>query len=113
MNVKVQDFPEQFQPIIRRLQGAAKTPEVRDTMLVEDDFYNEIMEYEDRVKDALRMKEEERRMKEEERRMKEEALRKQEEAILLMLDSNISKELISQKLDIPLEVIARISRRRK
>ena len=99
MNVKVQDFPEQFQPIIRRLQGAAKTPEVRDTMLVEDDFYNEIMEYEDRVKDALRMKEEERRMK--------------EEAILLMLDSNISKELISQKLDIPLEVIARISRRRK
>ncbi len=73
------------------MQGAAKTQEVRDTMLVEDDFYNEIMEYEDRVKDTLRMKEEE-------RRMKEEALRKKEEAIRLMLDSNISKELISPKL---------------
>ena len=106
MNVKVQDFPKQFQPIIRRLQGATKSKEVRDTMLVEDDFYNEIMEYEDRVKDALRMKEEERRMKEEERRMKE-------EAISLMLDSDISMELISQKLDIPLEMIVEISRKRK
>ncbi len=52
-------------------------------------------------------------MKEEALHKQEEALRMKEEAIRLILDSNISMDLISQKLGISLEVIVEISQKRK
>ena len=73
MNVRVEDFPTNFQPIIRRLQGAVEKKEVRDTMMVEDDFFNEIMEYEQRVELV------EKRLKYEKKRA-DDALLKQESA---------------------------------
>jgi hypothetical protein len=45
MNVKEQDFPEKFQPIIRRLKQAVEVKEVRDVMEIEDDFVKELNEY--------------------------------------------------------------------
>ncbi|MEZ4988609.1 MAG: hypothetical protein R2795_26915 [Saprospiraceae bacterium] len=109
MNVSEIDFPEKFRSIIRRLQAAVQEKEVRDTMTIEDDFIAEINDYEHRIaesekqreealqqkaleqslkeealrrqEEALRKQEEERKQKEEERKQKEEALRKEEEAL--------------------------------
>ncbi len=104
MNVNIDDFPAQFQPIIRRLQVIAGDSEVQETMVVEDDFFNEIQEYEDRLKNALKEKEEERCQKEEERRQKE-------EAILLMLKSGIDKKVIAKEMDLSMEYIENIEKR--
>ena len=104
MNVKVADFPVQFQPIIRRLQAISGDGNVQETMEVEDDFFNEIQEYEDRLTYALKEKEEE-------RRQKEEAIRKQEEAILFMLKSGIDKEVIASQMGLTIEYIESIEKR--
>ena len=129
MNVKEADFPEKFRPIIRRLQLASQEKKVRDIMVVEDDFLNEIQDYEFRIaeseklrkeerrqkEEALKKQEEERRQKEEalkkqdeERRQKEmaqrkqeEALKKQEEAVNLLLKMGMPKEEIIQSLELP------------
>ncbi len=97
MNVNINDFPVRFQPIIRRLQVIAGDSEVQETMVVEDDFFNEIQEYEDRLKDALKEKEEERLQK--------------EEAILLMLKSGIDKNVIAKEMDLSIEYIENIEKR--
>ncbi len=87
-------------------------------MIVEDDFLYEMMEYEKRekrpedklkdandwVKDAIDRAKEEMRLKEEETRLKE-------EAIVMMLENNISVDLISTNLDISLKEIERINNR--
>jgi hypothetical protein len=80
MNVKEQDFPKEFRPIIHRLQKAVQVKEVRDVMEIEDDFIKEIMDYEERVKIQEALVSEERFLKEEAQRKQEEAQRKQEEA---------------------------------
>ena len=49
MNVQELDFPENLRPIIRRLQAAVTEEELREIMIVEDDFISEIQEYEDRI----------------------------------------------------------------
>ena len=119
MNVKEQDFPEKFQPIIRRLKQAVEVKEVRDVMEIEDDFVKELNEYEERVKRQTELYENERKLKEEAQRKQEEAQRKQEEAqrkqeetqrkgeeaILLLLKSGISPHDISEHLKLPLEYI--------
>ena len=94
MNVKEIDFPEQFRPIIRRLQAAAAEKEVQDIMIVEDDFLSEINDYEHRIAES--------------NKQKEEALRKQEEAVKLLLKSGMSKLEISHALQIPMEELDRI-----
>jgi len=38
LNVKEEDFPEKFRPIIRRLKSAASNPEIKRQMKVEDEF---------------------------------------------------------------------------
>ena len=38
LNVKEEDFPEKFRPIIRRLKSAASNPEVKRQMKAEDEF---------------------------------------------------------------------------
>jgi len=37
-----EDYPEKFQPVIRRLMKAISEPAVRDTMQVEDDYLGEL-----------------------------------------------------------------------
>jgi hypothetical protein len=119
MNVKEQDFPIQFRPIIHRLQKAVQVKEVRDVMEIEDDFIKEIMDYEDRVKiqetlvaeerllkeEAQRKQEEAQRKQEEAQRKQEEAQRKQEEAIKLMLKSGINKAIIAEQLQLSITYI--------
>ncbi|MBK8052613.1 MAG: hypothetical protein IPK35_04840 [Saprospiraceae bacterium] len=58
MNVKETDFPEKFRPIIRRLQSATQEQEVRDIMIVEDDFLSELQDYENRIVDERKLREE-------------------------------------------------------
>lgn len=103
MNVKEIDFPEKFRPIIRRLKEATQVKEVRDIMIVEDDFLAELNDYEHQIAESEKQKEEERRLKEEERRLKEDAIRKQEDAIRLLLKMGMSKHEISKSLGISLD----------
>ncbi len=117
MNVKETDFSEKYQPIIRRLQQAVQEKEVRDTMIVEDDFLAEINDYENRIAksqqnehEATRKQEEAVRKQEEAIRKQEEAIRKQEKAILLMLDFGISIEEISKKLKMSEDEIREIEK---
>ena len=102
MNVKEIDFPEKFRPIIRRLQEAAQVKEVRDIMIVEDDFLSELNDYEHRIAESEKQKEEE-------RRQKEEAQRKQEEAIKFLLELGVSKDDIATKLNIPFSDIDKLN----
>ena len=117
MNVKETDFPEKFRPIIRRLQAAVQEKEIRDIMTVEDDFLAELNEYENRIAEETKLKEEALRKQEEAQRKQEEALRKQEEAqrkqeeaqrkqkeaVKLLLSLGVPKEAIAQKLELSLE----------
>jgi hypothetical protein len=119
MNVKETDFPEKFRPIIRRLQGAIQEKDVRNIMIVEDDFLSELNDYENRIADERKQKEEERKLKEEERKLKEEeqklkeeerklkeeALAKQYKAIKLLLKLGMSADEIAAQLNLPLEKI--------
>ncbi|MEZ4988610.1 MAG: hypothetical protein R2795_26920 [Saprospiraceae bacterium] len=79
MNVSEIDFPENFRSIIRRLQAAVQEKEVRDTMTIEDDFIAEINDYEHRIAESEKQREEALQQKALEQSLKEEALRRQEE----------------------------------
>jgi len=46
LNVKEEDFPEEFRDFIRRLQKAANEPEIRRIMDIEDEIIEEIREFE-------------------------------------------------------------------
>jgi DNA-binding NarL/FixJ family response regulator len=96
MNVKETDFPEKFRPIIRRLQAAIQEKEIQDIMTVEDDFLSELNEYENRIAEATKQKEEAQRKQEEERKQKEEAIK-------LLLSLGLPKEEIARKLRLSLE----------
>ncbi|MFZ1750607.1 MAG: hypothetical protein WAU01_10460, partial [Saprospiraceae bacterium] len=91
LNIKEQDFPSQFHPIIRRLKKAVEVKEVRDVMDIEDDFVKEINEYESRVVKQTALFEEERRQK--------------EEAIVLLLKNGVSPEIISEQLSLPIDFV--------
>ena len=42
LNIKEEDYPEKYRPIIRRLQHAAAEPVVRDQMDIEDEITDEL-----------------------------------------------------------------------
>jgi len=112
LNVKEENYPVQFRHILNRLKQAVQVKEVRDVMELEDEFVKEIHDYEDRITREIRLKEEAQRRQEEaqrkqeeERTQKVEAQRKQVEAILMLLNSGISPEAISNQLQLPLEYI--------
>ncbi|MBV6428101.1 MAG: hypothetical protein KIPDCIKN_02627 [Haliscomenobacter sp.] len=94
--MKETDFPEKFRPIIRRLQAAIQEKEIQDIMTVEDDFLSELNEYENRIAEATKQKEEAQRKQEEERKQKEEAIK-------LLLSLGLPKEEIARKLGLFLE----------
>ena len=108
MNVKETDFPEKFRPIIRRLQSATQEKEVRDIMIVEDDFLSELQDYENRIVDERKLKDEALRKQKEALRKQEEAQRKQEEAIMFLIELGVSKDNIASKLNIPVSDIDRL-----
>jgi hypothetical protein len=58
LNVREDDFPEKYRPIIKRLQNAAAEQTMRNQMEIEDDFVSELVEYERRVEEAEKQKEE-------------------------------------------------------
>ena len=89
--MKETDFPEKFRPIIRRLQAAIQEKEIQEIMTVEDDFLSELNEYENRIAEATKQKEEAQRKQEEERKQKEEAIK-------LLLSLGLPKEEIARKL---------------
>lgn len=54
LNVREEDFPEKFRPIIRRLQQAVEVQEIRDNMEMEDTILEEFEILERRAMDAER-----------------------------------------------------------
>ncbi len=46
LNVKEQDFPEKYRPLIRRLQRAIAEPDVRKTMDIEDEILEDLQDFE-------------------------------------------------------------------
>jgi len=46
LNVKEQDFPEKYRPLIRRLQRAVAEPQVRETMDIEDEILEDLQDLE-------------------------------------------------------------------
>ena len=46
LNVKEQDFPEKYRPLIRRLQRAIAEPHVRETMEIEDEILEDLQDLE-------------------------------------------------------------------
>ncbi len=51
LNLKEEDFPEEFRPIIRRLLQAGQEKEVCDVMIVEDEILDELAELERSIED--------------------------------------------------------------
>ncbi len=91
LNVKEEEIPEKYRPILRRLLEAASEKKVRDGMNAEDEVLSELqtlereIEKERKAKEEAEMREqEERKQKEEERKQKEEE-RKQKEAAIVNL----------------------------
>ena len=111
LNVKEQDFPAKFQPIIRRLKQAVEVKEVRDVMEIEDDFVKEINEYENRVNKQTHLLEEAQRQKEIALRNQEEERRQKEDAILLLWQNGISAERIAEQLNLPLAYVESLNKR--
>jgi DNA-binding NarL/FixJ family response regulator len=70
----------------------------------------ELNDYENRIAEATKQKEEERRQKEEERRQKEEAIRKQEEAVRLLLSLGMPAAEIAQKLGLSLKYVTALEK---
>lgn len=110
MNVKEIEFPEKFRPIFRRLQKAAETKEVRDVMSVEDDFLEEINDYETRLAEAIKKQDDAIRKEQDAIRKEQDAIGKKDEAVKLLLKHKISPEEISQKLGITVEYIMNIGK---
>ena len=108
MNVSELDFPKKFQPIIRRLQAAVQEKDVRDVMFVEDDFLEELRDYEFQINESKKLREEERRQKEEERRLKEEERNYKEAAVKYLYELGTPMKNIAEKLNMPLEEVQRI-----
>ena len=95
LHMKEDDYPEEYQIVLRRLINAIAEQEVRKKMNLEDDMISELesrdraiavwQQKEEKAREELDkeqlQKEEERRQKEEERRQKEEERRKKEQAL--------------------------------
>ena len=128
LNVKEEDFPEKYRPIIRRLQAAAQEKTLRNKMIAEDDYLTEMNEYEEEInelekkvasieeekqklqleKEAQKLLAEQERQKAEQERQKAEQERQKAEkleqekvqTIRLMIEMGIPLQTIQEKLNI-------------
>ena len=80
VDINEADYPKEYRAIIRRLKEALSDPEVRETMIVEDDILSELAERErevelaeKKIKEAEKKAEEAQEKAERERKEKEEA----------------------------------------
>lgn len=80
LNVNENDFPEIYRHIIRRLQTAYQSKEVRAKMNVEDEFLSELQEAERAKEEAENAKKETEQVRKEVLQAKKEAKKAQEEA---------------------------------
>ena len=90
LNVQEEDFPEQFRPIIRRLQKAVEVPEIRDNMEAEDTILEEFENQERRALDAEKIAVEA-QIKE------QEALQREQEALLQIAQEKQRAEQAEQE----------------
>lgn len=81
LNVREEDFPEEFRSIIRRLQQAVEVPEIRDNMEAEDTYLDAFEDQERRALAAEKIAQEERRKAQEERKKAQEERKKNKEAL--------------------------------
>ena len=58
LNVREEDFPPKYRPLIRRLQRAIAEPNVRETMEIEDEILEELQEKEREIEDGRKTIEE-------------------------------------------------------
>jgi hypothetical protein len=79
LNVREEDFPEQFRSIIRRLQEAVEVPEIRDNMEAEDTYLDAFEDQERRAIAAEKIAQEERKKAQEERKKAQEERKKAQE----------------------------------
>jgi len=79
LNVREEDFPEEFRSIIRRLQQAVEVPEIRDNMEAEDTYLDAFEDQERRALAAEKMAQEERQKAQEERKKNKEALEQEKQ----------------------------------
>ena len=79
LNVREEDFPEQFRSIIRRLQKAVEVPEIRDNMEAEDTYLEELENQERRALEAEKIAKEAFKQIAEEKQKTEEAERQIEQ----------------------------------
>lgn len=97
LNVREDDFPEQFRPIIRRLQKAVEVPEIRDNMEAEDTYLEELESQERRALDAERLaKEAFKQVAEEKQRAEQEKQRAEQEKQRAVLAENKIYESIQR-----------------
>lgn len=94
LNVKEDDFPEKYRPIIRRLQKAASEQTMRNKMQLEDDFISELTDYE-RIVDETRKKLDEAEKKAEEEKRKAEEIKEQQEQLKQTMVKNCFKRGMS------------------
>jgi hypothetical protein len=81
LNVREEDFPEEFRSIIRRLQQAVEVPEIRDNMEAEDTYLDAFEDQERRALAAEKIAQEERKKAQEERKKAQEERKKNKEAL--------------------------------
>ncbi|MDW8296853.1 MAG: hypothetical protein RMJ97_08205, partial [Raineya sp.] len=126
LNVKEEDFPEEYRPIIRRLQAAAQESSLRKKMIAEDDYLAEMNEYEEEInelekkvalfeeqsqklqleKEVQKMiAEQEKQRAEQEKQRAEKLEREKAESIRLMLAMGIDLKDIQAKLNVDEEFL--------
>jgi DNA-binding NarL/FixJ family response regulator len=80
LNIREEEIPEKYRPVLRRLLEAISEKAIRNAMKAEDEVLDELQTLERKVIKQEQQIAEERRLKEEECRQKEEALQKEKEA---------------------------------
>jgi len=108
LNIEMEDIPDRIKPIFRRLQTATQVKEVMDKMELEDDFYDEISEYESRIAKAKELKEAAEKEKEAAEKEKEAAIRQKMKAINIMYKNGLPIEYIAEGLEMRVEEIKEI-----
>jgi len=128
LNVKEEYFEERYRPIIRRLQSGIMEKQIRDKIIAEEDFLSELNDYEERISKLEKQKEQEtqraeqekqraeqekQRAEQEKQRAEQEKQRAEQEkqraeqllqdkinAVKMMLEMNISPEIIKEKMNV-------------
>ena len=79
IDINEEDYPQEYRAIIRRLKEALANPEVRETMIIEDEILDELADRERMVAEAEKKLEEAEKREEEAKRRELEAKRKAEQ----------------------------------